>query len=643
MCPVTAPSPRPLLDQIDSPEALRRLPVESLPALAAEMRAELIEAISKTGGHLGSGLGVVELTIALHYVHDFRHDRLVFDVGHQCYPHKMLTGRRGRMGTMRQIDGLCGFPHPVESDFDLFHTGHAGTSISLGLGLAVADKAAGSDRRTVVVIGDAGYGAGVAFEAMNAASEAGVNLLVILNDNEMSISRTVGAMSRYLTRVRTGPLVTGAKKELHELIKHIPVIGAKMDRSLRESLSMIRSVVAQGHVFEEFGFDYFGPMDGHDLARLVHTLQDLRQRPGLNLVHLVTTKGAGCELAAGDPQRLHGVKPNPPGSGLPEKPVGAAPRKIPPYTDVFAEHLVRRAQDEPRIVGVTAAMADGTGLQKLKDALPAQCFDVGICEQHAVAFAGGLAKGGRIPVVAIYSTFLQRGYDQLFQELLIQNARVVLALDRAGLVDDGATHHGLFDIAYLRAMPNTVLMAPANADELTAMLDLALEHEGPIAIRYPRDGAPPAPGPIEPIELGRAVTLREGRDVSLVAYGTMVELALAAADRLAERGIEATVVNARFAKPIDKATMAAAAQTPLLVTLEEHAVHGGFGAAVLESLAEQGQRVPPSLLIGVPDRFIEHGGRARLLERIGFTPAALAERIGAALGVPAVEPRALRR
>jgi 1-deoxy-D-xylulose-5-phosphate synthase len=636
--PVTAPSSRPLLDQIDSPEALRRLPVESLPALAAEMRAELIEAISKTGGHLGSGLGVVELTIALHYVHDFRHDRLVFDVGHQCYPHKMLTGRRGRMDTMRQIDGLCGFPHPVESDFDLFHTGHAGTSISLGLGLAVADKAAGSDRRTVVVIGDAGYGAGVAFEAMNAASEAGVNLLVILNDNEMSISRTVGAMSRYLTRVRTGPLVTGAKKELHELIKHIPVIGAKMDRSLRESLSMIRSVVAQGHVFEEFGFDYFGPMDGHDLARLVHTLQDLRQRPGLNLVHLVTTKGAGCELAAGDPQRLHGVKPNPPGSGLPEKPVGAPPRKVPPYTDVFAEHLVRRAKDEPRIVGITAAMADGTGLQQLKDALPGQCFDVGICEQHAVAFAGGLAKGGRIPVVAIYSTFLQRGYDQLFQELLIQNARVVLALDRAGLVDDGATHHGLFDIAYLRAMPNTVLMAPANADELTAMLDLALKHEGPVALRYPRDAAPAAPGPIEPVELGRAVTLREGRDVSLVAYGTMVELALAAADRLAERGLEALVVNARFAKPIDKATLAAAAQTPLLVTLEEHTVHGGFGAAVLEALAEQGQRVPPSLLIGVPDRFIEHGARAKLLERIGFTPAALAERIAAALGVPASEP-----
>jgi 1-deoxy-D-xylulose-5-phosphate synthase len=626
-----------LLDQIDSPEALRRLPVESLPALAAEMRAELIEAISKTGGHLGSGLGVVELTIALHYVHDFRHDRLVFDVGHQCYPHKLLTGRRARIGTMRQLDGLCGFPHPIESDFDLFHTGHAGTSISLGLGLAVADKAAGSDRRTVVVIGDAGYGAGVAFEAMNAASEAGVNLLVILNDNEMSISRTVGAMSRYLTRVRTGPLVTGAKKELHELIKHIPVIGAKMDRSLRESLSMIRSIVAQGHVFEEFGFDYFGPMDGHDLARLVHTLQDLRQRPGLNLVHLVTTKGAGCELAAGDPQRLHGVKPNPPGSGLPEKPVGAAPRKHPPYTDVFADHLLRRAREDARLVGITAAMADGTGLQKLKDALPAQCFDVGICEQHAVAFAGGLAKGGRVPVVAIYSTFLQRGYDQLFQELLIQNARVVLALDRAGLVDDGATHHGLFDIAYLRAMPNTVLMAPANADELTAMLDFALQHEGPIALRYPRDAAPAAPGPIEPIELGRAVTLREGRDVSLVAYGTMVELALAAADLLAERGLEALVVNARFAKPIDHATMAAAARTPLLVTLEEHTVAGGFGAAVLEALSEHGERVPPSLLIGVPDRFIEHGARGRLLERLGFTPVALADRIVAALGVPAGE------
>ena len=636
---MNAPSNRnTLLDQIDSPEALRRLPADSLPEVAAAMRSELIEAISRTGGHLGSGLGVVELTIALHYVYDFRHDRLVFDVGHQCYPHKLLTGRRGRIGTMRQIDGLCGFPHPDESDYDLFHTGHAGTSISLGLGLAVADKAAGNDRRTVVVIGDAGYGAGVAFEAMNAASEAGVNLLVILNDNEMSISRTVGAMSRYLTRVRTGPLVTGAKKELHEFIKHIPIIGQKMDRSLREGLAMARSVLVQGHVFEEFGFDYFGPMDGHDLARLVHTLHDLRQRQGLNLLHLVTTKGAGCELAAGDPQRLHGVKPNPPGSGLPEKPVGAPPRKVPPYTDVFADHLVRRAQQDATIVGVTAAMADGTGLQKLADALPAQCVDVGICEQHAVAFAGGLAKGGRIPVVAIYSTFLQRGYDQLFQELLIQDARVVLALDRAGLVDDGATHHGLFDIAYLRTMPNTVLMAPANADELVAMLDFALQHQGPIALRYPRDAAPPAAGPIEPIELGRAVVLREGRDVSLVAYGTMVELALAAADRLAGHGIEATVVNARFAKPIDREAVAAAAQAPLLVTLEEHAVPGGFGAAVLETLAASGQRIPSTLMIGVPDRFIEHGARAKLLERLGFTPAAIAERVAAALGVPAGEP-----
>ncbi|HZM00558.1 MAG TPA: 1-deoxy-D-xylulose-5-phosphate synthase [Planctomycetota bacterium] len=625
------------MPQIDSPEALRRLPVEALPEVAATMRADLIEAISKTGGHLGSGLGVVEISIALHYVHDFRHDRLVFDVGHQCYPHKMLTGRRERIGTMRQLDGLCGFPHPQESDYDLFHTGHAGTSISLGLGLAVADKAAGSDRRTVVVIGDAGYGAGVAFEAMNHAGEAGVDLLVILNDNEMSISPTVGAMSRYLTRVRTGPLVTGAKRELAEMIRHMPIIGQKLDRSLREGLAMARSLLVQGHVFEEFGFDYFGPMDGHDLARLVHTLQDLKQRPGLKLLHLVTRKGAGCELAAGDPQRLHGVKPNPPGSGLPEKPVGAAPPKRPPFTDVFAERLLQRARQDERIVGITAAMADGTGLQKLAAELPQRCFDVGICEQHAVAFAGGLAKGGRLPVVAIYSTFLQRGYDQLFQELLIQDAPVVLALDRAGLVDDGATHHGLFDIAYLRAMPNTVLMAPSSAEELVAMLDFALQHGGPVALRYPRDAAPAAGGPIEPVELGRAVTLREGRDVSLVAYGTMVPLALGAAERLAARGIEAMVVNARFAKPIDRATLCAAAQAPLLVTLEEHAEAAGFGAAVLEALAAEGRPLPATLVIGVPDRFVEHGARGRLLERLGFTPAALAERIAAALGVPAVE------
>jgi 1-deoxy-D-xylulose-5-phosphate synthase len=627
-----------LFDHVDSPQDLRRLPVEQLTGLAAEMRADLIDAISQTGGHLGSGLGVLELTIALHYVHDFRRDRLVFDVGHQCYPHKMLTGRKGRMRTMRQTDGLCGFPHPAESEYDLFHTGHAGTSVSLGLGLAAADKAAGNGRRTVVVIGDAGYGAGVAFEAMNAAAEAGVDMLVILNDNEMSISPTVGAMSRYLTRVRTGPLVTGARKELQELIRHIPVIGHRVDRSLRESLAMVRSVLVQGHVFEEFGFDYFGPMDGHDTMRLVHTLQDLRQRPGLSLLHLVTRKGAGCEKAADDPQKLHGVKPNPPGSGLPERPVGAKARKRPAYTDVFADCLVDRARQDPRIVGVTAAMADGTGLQKLAMALPERCFDVGICEQHAVAFAGGLAKGGQLPVVAIYSTFLQRGYDELFQELLIQDAPVVLALDRAGLVDDGATHHGLFDIAYIRAMPNTVLMAPASAEELQAMLDFALAHGGPVAIRYPRDSAP-AGGPAPPIELGRAITLREGDDVALVAYGTMVPLALQAAAILSEAGVEATVVNARFAKPIDvEAVRRAARARRLLVTLEEHALAAGFGSAVMEALAETGRPLPAILRIGVPDRFIEHGTRAALLERVGFTGPAIARRILRSIGVPELQP-----
>jgi 1-deoxy-D-xylulose-5-phosphate synthase len=637
------PSPS-LLGQIDSPEDLRRLPVEELPRVAAEMRSELIDAISQTGGHLGSGLGVVELSIALHYVHDLRHDRLVFDVGHQCYPHKMLTGRRHLMRTMRQTEGLCGFPHPAESEYDLFHTGHAGTSISLGLGLAVADKAAGNRRRTIVVIGDAGYGAGVAFEAMNAASEAEVDMLVILNDNEMSISPTVGAMSRYLTRIRTGPLVTGAKRELHELIRHIPLIGEKVDRSIRESLSVVRSVLVQGHVFEELGFDYFGPMDGHDLPRLVHTLQDLKQRPGLNLLHLVTRKGAGCELAAGDPQRLHGVKAKtpttrPPGSGLPERPVAAARPSRPSYTDVFAEHLVKRARQDERIVGITAAMADGTGLNRLAEAAPARCFDVGICEQHAVAFAGGLAKGGRLPVLAIYSTFLQRGYDQAFQELLIQDARCVMALDRAGVVDDGATHHGLFDIAFLRTMPNALLMAPAHADELRAMLDFALEHDGPSAIRFPRDEAPAAGGAVEPIQLGRSVALREGGEVVLVAYGSMVPVACEAAELLAEQGVEAGVINARFAKPVDRVGIgSAAAGARLLVTLEEHALAGGFGAAVLEALSQDGRPLPAALLIGVPDHFVEHGLRNEVLARLGLTPKAVVARILRAIGAPAMQP-----
>ena len=631
----------PLFERIDSPEDLRRLSVDDLPGLAGEMRAEMIDAITETGGHMGSGLGVMELTIALHYIYDFRHDRLVFDVGHQCYPHKMLTGRKGRMRTMRMTDGLCGFPHPNESEYDLFHTGHAGTSISLGLGLAVADKQEGKGRRSVVVIGDAGYGAGVAFEAMNAASETGADLLVILNDNEMSISPTVGAMTRYFSRVRTGPLYTGAKRELHELIKHIPVVGSKVDRSIQDTLNVIRSTMAPGHVFEEFGFDYFGPMDGHDLPRLVHTLRDLRDRKGLTLLHVLTRKGAGHENEHTDPSKLHGVKPQAPAprpdrGGEADPPAGATPPKRPAYTDVFADALIELARRDPKVVGVTAAMPDGTGLRKLAAACPDQYHDVGICEQHAVAFAGGLAKAGDTPVVAIYSTFLQRGYDMVFQELLIQDQPCVLAMDRSGLVDDGCTHHGLFDIAYLRTLPNTTLMAPADADELEAMLAFAVaQPRGTTALRYPRDAAPAARRPVAPVELGRSVTLREGDDVALVAYGTMVPVAEAVAELLAEQGVEAGVVNARFAKPIDAAGIGRVIEgCRLMVTLEEHALAGGFGSAVLEALAAAGHGLPPSLAIGIPDRFVEHGTRAHLLERVGLTPAAVTARILQAVGSP---------
>jgi len=630
---------------IDSPQDLKRLSVEELTHVAARMRGELIDSVSRTGGHLGSGLGVVELTIALHYVYDFGVDRLVFDVGHQCYPHKMLTGRAARMGTMRQDGGLVGFPHPDESPYDLFHTGHAGTGISLALGLAVADKKAGRPGRSVALVGDAGYGAGMSFEAMNAASDADVDLLVVLNDNEMSISPTVGSMSRYLTRLRTGPLYTGAKHELHEFIRHIPFVGDKVDRSLTEAAQMLKNVVLPGHVFEEFGFTYFGPMDGHDLPRLVHTLRDLRERRGPVLLHVLTQKGAGCELADGDPNRLHGMKPKPkPGAKAVSVPKADPPRKRPPYTNVFSEALVELARQDPSVIGVTAAMLDGTGLSALRRELPGQCFDVGICEQHAVGFAGGMAKGGLRPVVAIYSTFLQRAYDQVFQELLIQDADVVLALDRAGLVDDGATHHGLFDIAYLRTLPGTVLMAPANAEELPAMLSFAIEHPGTIAVRYPRDAAPAAPGPVEPIRLGRGVLLREGGELALVAYGTMVPLAERVAAILEkEDGLEASVVNARFAKPVDVELVERVAEPArLLVTLEEGSLKGGFGAAVLESLTARGAPLPPHLGIGLPDRFIEHGTRARLLERAGLTPGAVVERIRQGLreGVVAGLPEA---
>lgn len=625
-----------LFDAINSPEDLRRLSVDELPTVADEMRAVLIDTISKTGGHLGSGLGVLELTMALHFVFDFSKDRVVFDVGHQCYPHKMLTGRKHQLHTMRMDDGLCGFPHPAEHEQDMFHTGHAGTSISSALGLAVADKLAGNNRRTVAVVGDASYGAGVAFEAMNSAADLGANLIVILNDNEMSISPTVGAMSRYFTRVRTGPLYTGAKREMHELIRHIPFIGQKVDKTIEESLGVLRSLLVPGHVFEEFGFDYFGPMDGHDIPRLVHTLRDLVARGGLSFLHLLTRKGAGDSRAAADPQRLHGVKPEKPQplprDGEADPPRGATPSKLPAFTNVFADGLARLAEQQPDVVGITAAMPDGTGLGKLMARWPERFFDVGICEQHAVAMAGGLAKAGRKPVAAIYSTFLQRGYDQVFQELAIQNANCVLAMDRAGLVDDGCTHHGLFDIAYLRTLPNTTLMAPADADELEAMLAAALDMPGVVGIRYPRDDAPRASAPVAPLEYGRAVVLREGGDVTLVAYGTMVRWAQAAAELMVPLGLEATVINARFAKPIDVETIAEACQgTRLLVTLEEHAVSAGFGSAVVEALAQARVTLPPLHLVGVPDRFIEHGTRRRLLEKLGFTPEALADRIAQAV------------
>ncbi|GJM20698.1 MAG: 1-deoxy-D-xylulose-5-phosphate synthase [Planctomycetota bacterium] len=620
-----------LFDAVRGPEDLARLSVGELSTLAGEMRTELIDTITKTGGHLGSGLGVLELTLALHHLYDFRHDRIVFDVGHQCYPHKMLTGRRERMNTMRMDDGLCGFPHPNESEFDQFHTGHAGTSISLALGLALADKRAGNNRRTVAIVGDASYGAGVAFEAMNHASDLGVDLLVILNDNEMSISPTVGALSRYFTRLRTGPLYTGAKREMQELIKHLPFIGEKVDKTIDETVGVLRSVMVPGHMFEEYGFTYFGPMEGHDMPRLVHTLSDLQERGGLNFLHLLTKKGAGCELAADDPQKLHGVKPKPAVSttdGEAQPPEGAPAPKLPAYTQVFADKFIELCKSDESLIGVTAAMPDGTGLVQLQKQLPDRVVDVGICEQHAVALGGGLAKGGSRPVMAIYSTFLQRGYDQVFQELCIQDANCVLALDRAGLVDDGCTHHGLFDIAYLRTFPNTVLMAPANADELRAMLAFAVEYPAVVSVRYPRDSAEPSTRPLQPIELGKAEVLREGSDVVLAAYGTMVPLAEAAALELAEQGVDATVINMRFAKPVDTATLAPRLEgSRLLVTLEEHSVAGGVGSAICEALSDEGHCLPPTLMIGVPDRFVEHGTRKRLLEKLGFTPAGLAERI----------------
>ena len=629
------PSQTPLLDRVNSPADLKKLDRAQLPQLAAEMRREIMDVVSVTGGHLGSGMGVVELTIALHYLYNFRDDRLVWDVGHQCYPHKLLTERRSRFHTLRQKGGLSGFSNRHESIYDAYLMGHAGTAASAALGIAMGDRMLGNDRHSVAVVGDAAMGCGVAFEALNhAGSLEKQRLVVILNDNRWSIAKTVGALSRYLNRVRSGSFYNRAKEAVHHVIQSIPLVGKDLDATLIDAGEMLKNIVVPGHIFEELGFRYIGPVDGHNLDELVATLENVKQLDGVTLVHVKTEKGKGVPGSEDRYDRAHAAKPQPKKKAekVPVEPCVLQPvvPMTPPgrtWTEWFGDSLIELAQKDSRVVAITAAMPDGTGLMEYRDKFPDRFVDAGIAEQHAVALASGLATSGIKPVCAIYSSFLQRGYDQVFQEVVLQKVPVVFAMDRGGLVgEDGATHNGLYDIAFLRCMPGMVLMAPKDGPELREMLEWSLAHPAPTGVRYARGNAPGHGelvgwhGKRQPIELGKMEILRQGSDGAILAYGHMVQPALEAAALLEKQGIHVEVVNARFCKPLDEqGILALADRHDRVITLEDHSVRGGFGSAVLECIAEHGPVRAQFQVMGVPDEILEHMSRKQVLEHCGLT------------------------
>ncbi len=624
-----------LLDKINSPEDLRKLNLENLPELAKEIRFEILKTVFQNGGHLASSLGVVELTIALHYCFDLSRDRLVFDVGHQCYPHKILTGRRKNFHTIRKKGGISGFPYPPESPYDCFHTGHAGTSISLGLGGACWDEIIDVDRKAIAVIGDASLGSGVALEALNWAGQKDRNMLIVLNDNEMSISKTVGALAKYLSRIRMGTLYTGMKKELQNIVQKLPIIGEKMDKGISDLVKTLKKTLVPGRLFEEFGLAYYGPIDGHDIQGLIDTFKDLRSIKGVCLLHILTEKGKGYEYAVDDPESFHGVSP---GAGKMEqgkdgkiriKSNNNSSAKKESYTSIFGKTITELAAKNEKVVGITAAMPDGTGLKKFASEFPNRFFDTGITEQHAIAFAGGLAAAGSRPVVAIYSTFIQRCYDQIFQEICLQKSNVLLAMDRGGVVgQDGPTHHGVYDISFLRVLPGITLMSPKNAKEFKAMIRFGLlDWKGPVALRYPRASASIDDLPVAPIEHGRGELLNDGDDVLIIGYGPIVIECLEAMNIMAKHNLYPAVINLRFVKPLDKKLLHRHIRGKrVVVTVEEHALAGGMGSAVGEYLGDAGYK-GKLLRLGVEDRFVEHASRQELLEILKLSPAAIAQQI----------------
>ncbi len=608
-------APPELLANINTPADLRALPEGKIPAVCDELRQYLIQSVATRGGHFAAGLGTVELTVALHYVYDTPQDRLVWDVGHQAYPHKVLTGRRDRLHTIKQFEGLAPFPSRAESEYDTFGVGHSSTSISAALGMAVAAQQRGEDRKVVAIIGDGAMTAGMAFEALNHAGSLTADLLVILNDNDMSISENVGAMSNYFARLLSGRTYSALRAGGKKILKQMPTAW----ELARRSEEHMKGMVLPGTLFEELGFNYIGPIDGHDVQALVKTLQNLRKLRGPQFLHVVTRKGKGYAPAEADPIKWHGPGPFDPASGTIFKEKAAGPN----YSQIFGQWLCDMAERDERIIGITPAMREGSGLVEFSKRFPQRYFDVAIAEQHAVTFAAGLACEGMKPVVAIYSTFLQRAYDQLIHDVALQNLPVVFALDRAGLVGgDGATHQGSYDYSFLRCIPNMVVMAPADENECRQMLYTGTTLAGPSAVRYPRGTGPGVPLQTEmtAVPIGKAELRREGKSgLLLLAFGALVD----SAQRIGER-LDATVVNMRFVKPLDEAlVLTLSARHSAVITLEENAVLGGAGSAVAELLATAGGAQRPLLTIGIPDRFIEHGSREDCLRAAGLDFASL--------------------
>lgn len=599
----------PILSQIESPADLRSLDEEQLPELAEELRAFIIESLSKTGGHLASGLGSVEITIALHYLFNTPNDRLVWDVGHQCYPHKILTGRRDQMSGLRQKGGLSGFPKITESEYDHFGAGHSSTSISAALGMAIAAAAQDKDRKAVAIIGDGGMTAGMAYEALNHAGAIDTDLLVILNDNEMSISPNVGAMSKYLSRIWSGKIYSNMRAGSKKMLKGLPSAW----ELARRAEEHVKGMIVPGTLFEELGFSYYGPIDGHNLSEVIRLIKNLQNIPGPRILHIVTQKGKGYEPAEADPCKFHGVGAFDPTTGLTQS---SSKPGIQSYTQVFSDWIVKKGSENSLLHAVTPAMREGSGLVEFSQKMPERYHDVGIAEQHAVTLAAGMAVDGLKPVVAIYSTFLQRAYDQLIHDVAIQNLDITFAVDRAGIVGaDGATHTGSFDTNFCRCIPDMIIMAPANGQDMFELLNTAYQYPGPALVRYPRDSTtkPEQIDTVKCIELGKAIQVRKGSNTALLVFGTLLNVALEVAEEL-----DCSVINMRFIKPVDEAIIIEMASTHSnLVTIEDSAIAGGAGSVVLEVLNENRLSMP-CLRLGLSDAFPSQGTREQVLEEYGL-------------------------